>query len=169
MIWPRYSTSIIISDLNNPASLCCFNSFPYRVLSAGKLAREIKIPWRNLKNRSVFIRWRKIFIFLTQTNLMHIGEQIAITRMCNYVKVNSWYCRLESLCQRHMSFSWDGWLQLRRQPCWLKDHLLTESKVITGKSQTEALMSIHQDRGLRFPCNMLVFLPVIEKIVVLWE
>ena len=34
-------------------------------------------------------------------------------------------------------------------------HLLTESEVITGKSQTKALVSrsIHQGRGLRFPCN----------------
>ena len=33
-------------------------------------------------------------------------------------------------------------------------YLLSDSEVITGKSQTKAIArSIHQGRGLRFPCN----------------
>ena len=34
-----------------------------------------------------------------------------------------------------------------------KYHLLTESGVITGKSQTEGARSIHQGRSVGFPCN----------------
>ena len=47
-------------------------------------------------------------------------------------------------------------------------HLLTESEVITGKSQTEALMSrsIHQGRGLRFLCNDRT--DEVNKLFIIW-
>ena len=53
-------------------------------------------------------------------------------------------------------------------------HLLTESEVITGKSQTEALMyidrviarSMPQGRGLRFPCNDRA--DEVNKLFIIW-
>ena len=52
-------------------------------------------------------------------------------------------------------------------------YLLTESEVITGKSQTEALMfdraiarSIRKGRGLRFPCNDRM--DEVNKLFIIW-
>ena len=46
-------------------------------------------------------------------------------------------------------------------------YLLTKSEVITGnKSQTEATRSIHQGRGLRFPCNDRM--DEVNKLFILW-
>ena len=43
-------------------------------------------------------------------------------------------------------------------------HLLIESEVITGKSQTEA--SIHQGQGLRVPCNDRM--DEVNKLFIIW-
>ena len=52
-------------------------------------------------------------------------------------------------------------------------HLLTESEVITGKSETEALCidraiarSIPQGQGLRFPCNDRT--DEVNKLYIIW-